>query len=115
VQALLRLTGRAVGIPAASLVLLTGLALWHAGRFSASHALWLWIALVLYAMGGAVWHWGLIPSRREMGDLAAEAETARPLPGGYSRAARRWLSANAVLLALLGAILVLMIAKPTLP
>ncbi len=96
------------------LVLLTGFALWYAGRFSAAHALWLWLALALFTIAGGIWHWWLIPQRVEMGKLAAEGERAGALPPGYDRAARGWLTANAVLLGFLGAILVLMIAKPTL-
>lgn len=115
VQALLRLTGRALGVPATILVLATGLALWYAGRFSPGHALWLWLALGLFSIAGGVWHWGLIPRRMEMGKLAAEGEKAGELSPGYARAARGWLTANAVLLALLAAILYLMIAKPSMP
>lgn len=97
------------------LVLLTGFALWHAGRFSAAHALWLWLALAVFTAAGAVWHWGLIPQRARMGKLAAEVANAESLPPDYARAAKRWLIANAVLLALLTGILVLMVAKPTMP
>jgi uncharacterized membrane protein len=104
-----------VGVPATLLVLLTGFALWPVGRFSAAHALWLWVALALFTVAGGVWHWGLIPQRVRMGRLAAEGEEAGALPPGYARAAKRWLIANAVLLALLGGILVLMIAKPSMP
>lgn len=107
------MSGRAVGVPATVAVLLTGLALWYVGRFSAAHALWLWGALALFTIAGGIWHWGLIPRRVEMGRLAAEGEKSGALPPGYDRAARRWLTANAVLLAFLAAILYLMIAKPT--
>jgi uncharacterized membrane protein len=103
-----------MGVPATVLVLLTGLALWYLGRFSAAHALWLWLALLLFTIAGGIWHWGLIPKRMEMGTLAAEGENAAALPPAYDRAARGWLTANAALLACLGAILLLMIAKPTL-
>jgi uncharacterized membrane protein len=115
VQDLLRITGRAVGIPATVLVLLSGFALWLAGRFSAAHALWLWLALAVFTAAGAVWHWGLIPERVRMGKLAAEGEASEAVPPAYARAARRWLIGNGVLLGLLAVILVLMIAKPTMP
>lgn len=114
VQTLLRLTGRALGVSATVLVLVTGLGLWYVGRFSPAHALWLWLALALFTLAGGIWHWGLIPRRVEMGELAEEGERSGALPSGYSRSAGRWLTVNAVLLALLGAILFLMIAKPTL-
>jgi uncharacterized membrane protein len=115
VQDLLRLTGRAVGVPATVVVLLTGFALWHAGRFSPAHALWLWLALAVFTAAGGIWHWGLIPLRVRMGRLAAEAEASGALPLAYTRAARRWLIVNGVLLALLAVILALMTAKPTMP
>lgn len=128
VQALLRLTGRAVGVPATVLSLLTGVGLVYAGEFSWLRSTWILAALALYSIAGAVWHWGLIPLRVRMGLLAAAREAGLPGdvgPGGlvdttdadaeYGRLARRWLRVNGVILALLAAILALMVWKPVFP
>ena len=128
VQALLRLTGRAVGVPATVLSLLTGVGLVYAGEFSWLRSTWILAALALYSIAGAVWHWGLIPLRVRMGLLAAAREAGLPGdvgPGGlvdttdadaeYGRLARRWLRVKGVILALLAAILALMVWKPVFP
>ena len=114
VQTLLRLTGRAIGVPATVVLLATGLWLALLGGFSWTRSVWMTGALVLFAIAGAVWHWGLIPLRRRMGERAGEAERTGELPADYATLARRWLTVNGVILALLAAILWLMIAKPTL-
>ena len=113
-QALLRLTGRAIGVPATVVLLGTGIALAFVGGFSWTRSIWMTGALVLFAVAGAVWHWGLIPLRRRMGERAAEAERTGVLPDDYMALARSWLTVNGVILALLAVILWLMIAKPML-
>jgi uncharacterized membrane protein len=114
VQALLRLTGRAIGVPATVVLLLSGLGLAYVGQFSWTRSIWMTGSLALFTIAGAVWHWGLIPLRVRMGGLAAAADRTGVLPGDYAALARRWLTVNAVILAMLAANLWLMVAKPTL-
>lgn len=109
-------------MPATVLSLLSGLALAFVGRYSWPRSTWLVAAVALFTIAGAVWHWGLIPLRAKMETLA-EAEEEDVEAGGaaanvspeYERLARRWLSVNGAILALLGAILALMVWKPVFP
>ena len=101
-------------MPATVALLVTGLWLAFLGGFSWTRSIWMTGALALFSIAGAVWHWGLIPLRRRMGDRAAEAERTGVLPAGYLGLARRWLIVNGLILALLAAILWLMVSKPTL-
>jgi uncharacterized membrane protein len=102
-------------VPATVASISTGVALAFLGRFSWTRSTWLVAAVVLFTIAGAVWHWGLIPLRVQMGALVEAEEDGADLPPEYERLARRWLSANGVILALLGAILALMIWRPVLP
>ena len=103
-------------MPATVLSLLTGVGLVYAGGFSWTRSIiWLLAALALFSIAGAVWHWGLIPLRVRMGALADAERDAADVSPEYERLARRWLSVNGVIVALLGAILALMVWKPVLP
>jgi uncharacterized membrane protein len=102
-------------VPATIASIVTGVTLAFLGRFSWARSTWLVAAVVLFAIAGAVWHWGLIPLRVKMGALVEAEEDGADLPAEYERVARRWLSVNGVILALLGAILALMVWRPVLP
>ncbi len=116
VQSLLRLTGRAIGVPATVASVLTGFALAFVGGYSWTRSIWLVAAVALFTIAGAVWHWGLIPLRVRMGALVgAEEDAVADVPPEYEHLAKRWLSVNGAILALLGAILALMVWKPMLP
>lgn len=114
VQALLRLTGRWIGVSATVGSIVTGVWLAFLGGFSWTRSVWMTGGIALFAIAGAVWHWGLIPLRIRMGERAAVAERTGELPADYLPLARRWLTVNGVILALLAAILWLMVSKPTL-
>jgi uncharacterized membrane protein len=102
-------------VPATIASILTGVGLVVVGGFSWTRSIWLLAAIALFSIAGAVWHWGLIPLRVRMGALVRSDGDEADVPPEYVRLARRWLSVNGAILALLGAILALMIWKPVLP
>ena len=121
-------TSKSYAFPAILVNLIAGLALIHFARTPLAHALWLWIALGLYAVVTGLWHGVLIPRRKKMAALFGEPEKgAKGGAGGstggaaggagasdaeFEAMAKGWLGVNAATVLLLFAILVLMVWRP---
>lgn len=112
VVATMAATSRGVALPAILVNLLTGLALLHARHTALAGAIWLWVALLLYAIVTGLWHGVLIPLRKKMAVIIEGAGGDAP-PEAYEPLARRWISVSGYVVILLAVILGLMIARPT--
>jgi uncharacterized membrane protein len=111
-------TSKTVAFPAILVNLLTGLALLHFAHIDLSDAKWVVVSLLLYVVLSGLWHGMLIPTRKKMLRLV-EAEPAagyakedRETSSEFLGLAKRWITVNAVSLALVFAILALMVLKP---
>lgn len=113
-------TSKSVALPAILVNLLTGLALLHFAHIDMSHETWIVISLVLYVVVTGLWHGLLIPTRKKMQRLVESTPAAgypaeeRETSSEFSGLAKRWVSVNAVTLALVFAILAMMVLKPVL-
>lgn len=112
-------TSKSVALPFILLNLLTGLALIHFNRFSLIGTRWILISLALYVILTGLWHGLLIPTRKRMQALvesvpaAGYASEDRETSVEFSGLARKWISMSGVAIALLFAILLLMVWKPS--
>jgi|AP12_2_1047962.scaffolds.fasta_scaffold98752_2 uncharacterized membrane protein len=111
-------TSKSWALPAILINLVAGLALLHFRHTPLAHALWLWIAVVLYVVVTGLWHGVLIPRRKKMAARFGEPEKGAAAAAGggdaaeFEAMAKGWLGVNAVTVALLFVILALMVWRP---